>query len=87
MMRPYADHFVGKIASLASPGVDESRLGPPGPARSQALDAYDDPGALVSRSPPDRGIVHTAVEVPNQRGEALLTMTAITILLRHAPQR
>jgi acyl dehydratase len=87
MMRLYADHFVSKVASLASPGVDELRwVRPVRPGDSLSIRTTIQ-AARVSRSKPDRGIVHTAVEVLNQRGEPVLTMTAINILLRRAPQR
>ncbi|MCX5063108.1 MULTISPECIES: MaoC/PaaZ C-terminal domain-containing protein [unclassified Streptomyces] len=42
----------------------------------------DRPGARVSRSKPDRGLVHTGIEVLNQHGEPVLTMTAVTFVLR-----
>lgn len=33
---------------------------------------------------PDRGLVHTGIEVLNQDGEPVLTMTAVNFLLRRA---
>lgn len=82
MMRLYADHFVSKVASLASPGVDELRwVQPvrPGDALSIRTTILD---ARVSRSKPDRGIVRTGIEVLNQRGEPVLTMTAMNFFAR-----
>ena len=82
MMRLYADHYVSKVASLASPGVDELRwLQPVRPddvlsLRTTVL------SARVSRSKPDRGLVHTKIEVLNQHGEPVLTMTAMNMFRR-----
>ncbi|MEV0486030.1 acyl dehydratase [Streptomyces sp. NPDC050508] len=77
-----ADHFVSKVASPASPGVDELRwVRPVRPGDSLSIRTTIQE-ARVSRSKPDRGIVHTAVEVLNQRSEPVLTMTAMNILLR-----
>jgi acyl dehydratase len=82
MMRLIADHFLSRVASLASPGVDELRW--PAPLR---------PGdrlrlrvtvleARASRSKPDRGIVRTKAELINQHGQLVLTLTAVNILRR-----
>ncbi|MBZ4014580.1 MaoC family dehydratase [Streptomyces purpurogeneiscleroticus] len=82
MMRLYADHFVSKVASLASPGVDELRwVQPvrPGDALSIRTTILD---ARVSRSKPDRGIVRTGIEVLNQRDEPVLTLTAMNFFAR-----
>ncbi|MFH9811640.1 hypothetical protein ACH4NO_04835 [Streptomyces olivaceus] len=38
--------------------------------------------ARLSRSKPDRGLVHTGIEVLNQRGEVVLTLTAMNLLRR-----
>ncbi|MDQ8702806.1 MaoC family dehydratase [Streptomyces sp. LHD-70] len=82
MMRLYADHFVSRPASLASPGVDELRwVRPvrPGDALAIRTTILD---ARVSRSKPDRGLVHTRIEVLNQRDEIVLTLTAMNLFLR-----
>ncbi|MDI3421535.1 MaoC family dehydratase [Streptomyces luteolus] len=82
MMRLYADHFVSRHASLASPGVDELRwVQPvrPGDALAIRTTILD---ARVSRSKPDRGLVHTRVEVLDQRDEIVFTLTAMNLFLR-----
>lgn len=82
MMRLYADHYVSKVASLASPGVDELRwLQPvrPGDALSIRTTVMQ---ARASRSKPDRGLVYTKVEVLNQHSEPVLTMTVMNMLRR-----
>ncbi len=80
MMRLFADHFLSKVASLASPGIDELRW--PNPVR---------PGDVLrirvtilaatrSRSKPDRGIVRTLVEVLNQHGEIVMSLKPLNLL-------
>ncbi len=87
MMRLYADHYLSKVASLASPGVDEVRWQRPARPGDTLSVRATVAGARVSRSKPDRGLVHTDVEVLNQHGETVLTMTIINMLRRrpHSP--
>jgi acyl dehydratase len=82
MMRMYSDHYLPKPSTLVSPGVDELRwLLPvrPGDALSLRVTVLD---SRPSRSKPDRGIVHSAVEVLNQRREVVMTVTATNFFLR-----
>lgn len=82
MMRLYADHYLSKVASLASPGVDALRWQRPvRPGDTLSVRATV-AGARASRSKPDRGLVHTEVEVLNQRGETVLTLTIMNMLRR-----
>ncbi|MGW0686156.1 MaoC family dehydratase [Streptomyces sp. NPDC002754] len=82
MMRLYADHYVSKVASLASPGIDELRWPRPvRPGDSLSIRATVR-AARPSRTKHDRGLVHTDVEVLNQHGETVLTLTAMNLLLR-----
>ncbi|MGI5206706.1 MaoC family dehydratase [Spirillospora sp. CA-108201] len=82
MMRLFADHFLSRVASLASPGVDELRW--PAPVR---------PGdtlrlrvavleARPSRSKPDRGIVSTRAELLNQDDQVVLHTLPANLLRR-----
>lgn len=82
MMRLFADHFLSRVASLASPGVDELRW--PAPVR---------PGdtlrlrvavleARPSRSKPDRGIVSTRAELLNQDDRVVLHTLPANLLRR-----
>lgn len=81
-MRLYVDHYLSHVASLASPGVDEVRW--PNPvrpgdilrARVTILEAR------LSRSKPDRGIVHARIEAINQKDELVLSMVGISIIGR-----
>ncbi|WP_405783299.1 MaoC family dehydratase [Streptomyces sp. NBC_00859] len=82
MMRLYADNYLSKVASLASPGVDEMRWQRPvRPGDTLSVRATV-ARARLSRSKPDRGLVHTDVEVLNQHGETVLTMTIMNMLQR-----
>ena len=87
MMRMYSDHYLPKPSTLVSPGVDELRwLLPvrPGDALSLRVTVLE---ARPSRTKPDRGIVRSAVEVLNQRGEVAMTATAINFFLRRPARR
>jgi len=80
MMRLYVDYYLSHVASLSSPGVDEVRwLKPvrPGDALSIRITISD---AKRSRSKPDRGIVHSYLEVLNQDGEIVMSMKGVNFL-------
>ncbi|HEU4561185.1 MAG TPA: MaoC family dehydratase [Longimicrobium sp.] len=82
MMRLYSDHYLSRVATLVSPGLDELRwLLPvrPGDELSLRVTVIE---ARRSRSKPDRGIVRSAIEVLNQRGEVVMTCTAMNFFLR-----
>jgi acyl dehydratase len=85
LMRMFADHCLSKVASLASPGIDELRW--PAPVR---------PGDSLrlrctftetrrSRSKPDRGLVRTHAELINQNDEVVLTLTAMNLIRARTP--
>lgn len=82
MMRLYALEYLSPDSSLASPGVDELRwLQPvrPGDELSVRVHVKD---ARPSASKPDRGVVHSFIEVLNQRGEPVMTMKAVNMVAR-----
>jgi acyl dehydratase len=82
MMRMYSDHYLPKPSTLVSPGVDELRwLLPVRPSDELSL-RVTVLEARPSRTKPDRGIVRSAVQVLNQRGEAVMTVTATNFFLR-----
>ena len=83
-MRLFADHYLSRVASLASPGLEELRW--PAPVR---------PGDRLrlrtttletrpSRSKPDRGLVRTQGELFNQDDQLVLSLTALNLLRRRA---
>lgn len=85
MMRLFADNYLSRVASLASPGVDELRW--PVPVRpgdtlrlrTTVLDTKR------SKSKPDRGIVRTRMEVLNQRDEVAMTLVATNFIRLRDP--
>ena len=80
MMRLFSDHYLSKNASLASPGIDEQRwLAPvrPGDVLSMRVTVV---GARRSSSKPDRGMLTSAIEVLNQQGVVVMTMTAMNFI-------
>ena len=80
MMRLFADHFLSRVASIVSPGVDELRwLSPvrPGDTLSIRVTVLE---AKRSNSKPDRGSVRTFVEVFNQQNQVVMTLKGVNIL-------
>jgi acyl dehydratase len=84
-MRLFADHYLSRVASLGSPGVDELRW--PVPVR---------PGDRLrlrttiietrrSRSKPDRGLVRTRAELLNQDNRIALSLAAVNLLRLREP--
>jgi acyl dehydratase len=81
LMRLYADHYLSRVASLGSPGIDELRW--PAPVRpGDRLRLRVEVEDAPSRSKPDRGVVRTRAELRNQHGETVLSLTAINFLQR-----
>jgi acyl dehydratase len=82
MMRMVAENFLSPASSLASPGIDELRwLRPVRPGdelrlRARVLEARP------SRSNPGQGVVHSLVEVLNQRDEIVLSLKPISLIRR-----
>jgi acyl dehydratase len=87
MMRLFVDHYLSKVASLGSPGVDELRWKVPvrpGDELSIRITVLE---AKRSRSKPDRGIVRSFIEVTNQNREVVMSMKAMTfVLCRQRPR-
>ncbi|GAB4348213.1 MAG: MaoC family dehydratase [Gammaproteobacteria bacterium] len=79
-MRLYADHYLSKVASLASPGLDELRwVKPVRPSDTLSVRVTVEE-ARRSRSSPDRGILRSFIETLNQKGEVVMTMRAVNFL-------
>ena len=81
MMRLFADHYLSKVASLGSPGVDELRWTKPvrpGDELSIRVTVLE---SNRSCSKPDRGMVRSFIEVINQDREMVLSMKVVNILL------
>ena len=87
MMRLFADHYLSKVASLGSPGIDELRWKVPvrpGDELSIRVTVLE---TKRSHSKPDRGIVSSFIEVMNQNREVVMSMKAINLFLcRQGPR-
>jgi len=84
MMRMMFDGFIGRTASLGSPGVDEMRwLAPLRPGDDITLDV-DVAAARVSNSRPQTGIVTFKGVVRNAAGQVLCEMVSPIIVRRRA---
>jgi acyl dehydratase len=82
MMRMLFDGFIGRTASLGSPGVDELRwLSPLRPGDDLTLDV-EVKDARVSRSRPNVGIVTFGMQVRNAAGQVLLEATSPIMVKR-----
>ncbi|MGE0797444.1 MAG: MaoC family dehydratase [Lautropia sp.] len=80
LMRLFVEHYISAVASLASPGVDEVRwIKPvrPGDRLRLRVSVTD---SRLSRSKPDRGIVHSSVEGINQAGEVVVRFKAMNLI-------
>jgi len=79
MMRLVADHYLPKVASLGSPGIDEirwTRPVRPGDSLSIRISILE---GKRSTSKPDRGVVRSLVEVLNQKQECVMTVRAMNM--------
>ena len=82
MMRMMFDGFIGRAASLGSPGVNELRwVAPLRPGDDITLDV-DVTEARVSRSRPDTGIVTFKGVARNASGQVLCEMVSPIIISR-----
>ena len=80
MMRLCVDHYLSRVASLGSPGVEELRwLKPvrPGDEISIRVTVLE---TKRSRSKPDRGMVRSFIEVINQDREIVMSLKAVNFL-------
>jgi acyl dehydratase len=80
MMRLFVDHYLSAVASLSSPGVDELRWLKPVRAGDKLSLRVTVTETNRSRSKPDRGVVHSFIEVRNQQYEIVMTMKALNLL-------
>lgn len=79
-MRLYANHYLTRSGSLASPGVDELRwLRPVRPGDELRL-RTETVEARLSRSKPDRGLVVTYVELLNQDDQVVLSQRVMNLV-------
>ena len=85
LMRLFADHYLSRVASLASPGVDELRWSTPlRPGESVRLRTTI-LETRRSRSKPDRGLVRTHAELLNERDGCPLSLIALNLVALRSP--
>ena len=80
VMRLFVEHYLSKVATLPSPGVDELRwVRPvrPGDTLRVRVTVLE---TRRSRSKPDRGLVHGLVEVLNQNGELVMSNKPMNLM-------
>jgi len=80
-MRLLVQDYLSTVASLGSPGIDELRWTKPvrpGDVLNVRVTVLE---AKRSRSKPDRGIVHSLIEVTNQNGESVMSFKGMNLFL------
>ena len=80
-MRLLVEGYLSSVASLGSPGIDELRWTKPvrpGDVLHVRVTVLE---AKRSRSKPDRGIVHSLIEVTNQNGESVMSFKGMNLFL------
>ncbi|HEX5406939.1 MAG TPA: MaoC family dehydratase [Pseudonocardiaceae bacterium] len=82
MMRILADHYISRVASLASPGIDELRWSAPLRPGDLLRVRTTTLEARPSRSKPDRGVVTTRAELVNQDDRCPVSCVALNIIAR-----
>lgn len=84
-MRLFADHYLSRVASLGSPGIDELRWTIPVRPGDELWLRTSIVDARVSRSKPDRGIVRTTAEMLNQNDDDVVMHLSLMNLLARRP--
>ena len=79
-MRLIVDHYLSRVASLGSLGIDEMRWLKPVRPRDELSIRVTVLQVRLSQSKPDRGIVRSLVEVMNQNREVVMSRIAINIV-------
>jgi acyl dehydratase len=82
LMRLLCDHFIPRVSSMGSPGVDEVRwLKPvrPGDVLRARVEVVE---TRPSRSKPDRGVMSCRHELVNQKDEVVLSMRGMGMYRR-----
>jgi acyl dehydratase len=80
IMRLFVEHYLSKVATLPSPGLDELcwlRPVRPGDTLRVRVTVTE---ARRSRTKPDRGIVRSLVEVFNQNDEVVMTQRPMNLM-------
>lgn len=80
MMRLLVDYYLSATSSLGSPGIDELRWVQPVRPGDTLRVRVSILNAKRSRSKPDRGLVRSRVEVLNQDGDVVMSLTAMNLM-------
>jgi acyl dehydratase len=82
MMRMLCDHYVSRVASLASPGVDELRWATPLRPGDRLRLRTEIVEARPSRTKPDRGLIRTRAALLNDADGQVLSLLAMNLIAR-----
>jgi acyl dehydratase len=80
MMRLFVEHYLSRVAALASPGIDQLRWVRPVRPGDRLRVRVTVLEANRSRSKPDRGLVCSLVEVLNQNDDVVMSMKPMNLL-------
>jgi acyl dehydratase len=80
--RLYVDHYVSRVASLASPGVDEVRWPAPLRPGDRVRIRCTILESRVSRTKPDRGLVRTHGQLINADDQDVLRLDLMNLFAR-----
>ena len=86
MMKLLAARYLDPVSSLGSPGIDELRWPAPvrpGDTLAVRVSILE---ARRSRSKPDRGLVKSHIEMRNQDGDTVLTVSAMNLIRCRPPE-
>jgi acyl dehydratase len=86
-MRLLADHYLSRVASLASPGIDELRWATPLRPGDTVRLRTTTVETRRSVSKPDRGLVRTHGELLNDEDRSVLSLVAMNLLRLREPGR
>jgi acyl dehydratase len=84
-MRMYVDHYLSRVAGLASPGIDELRFAVPTRPGDVLHARFTVLEARPSRSKPDRGILFTRMEGINQHDQPAMSAIGMNMVARRHP--
>jgi acyl dehydratase len=76
----FVEHYLSKVATLPSPGIDELRWMRPVRPDDTLRVRVTVVETLRSRSKPDRGLVRSLVEVLNQGGEVVMSQRPMNLM-------
>ena len=81
VMRGLVEHYFSPVSSLGSPGIEELRWILPVRPGDKLMVRATTIETKLSRSKPDRGIVHTFIEAINQQQEDVMSFKSVNFML------